>query len=58
MSADLEWLEEGETEAGRLIANALDQKEKAEFQFHWQLLGRREQCAPQGDWRIWRCLPN
>jgi hypothetical protein len=46
LSADLEWLEEGETEAGRLIAKALDQKEKAEFQFHSQLLGRREQCAP------------
>jgi phage terminase large subunit-like protein len=56
LSADLEWLKEDEEEAGQLIANALDQKEKAEFQFHWQLLARREQCAPQGDWRIWMIM--
>lgn len=56
MSADLEWLEEDEEEAGQLIANALNHKEKAEFQFHWQLLARREQCAPAGDWRIWMIM--
>jgi phage terminase large subunit-like protein len=56
LSADLEWLKEDEEEAGHLIANALDQKEKAEFQFHWQLLARREQCAPEGDWRIWMIM--
>ena len=56
MSADLEWLKADETEAGPLIANALDQKEKAEFQFHWQLLARREQCVPEGDWRIWMIM--
>ena len=56
MSADLEWLDEDETEAGPLIANALDHKEKAEFPFHWQLRARREQCAPVGDWRIWMIM--
>lgn len=56
MSADLEWLDEDETEAGPLIANALDHKEKAEFPFHWQLRARREQCAPLGDWRIWMIM--
>ncbi|GAA0759172.1 phage terminase large subunit-like protein [Erythromicrobium ramosum] len=56
MSADLEWMDEDEKEAGPLIANALDHKEKAEFQFHWQLLARREQCAPDGDWRIWMIM--
>ena len=56
MSADLEWMDEDEEEAGPLIANALDHKEKAEFQFHWQLLARRAQCAPQGDWRIWMIM--
>jgi phage terminase large subunit-like protein len=56
LSADLEWMDEDEEEAGPLIANALDHKEKAEFQFHWQLLARRAQCAPQGDWRIWMIM--
>jgi phage terminase large subunit-like protein len=56
LSADLEWMDEDEEEAGPLIANALDHKEKAEFQFHWQLLARREQCAPDGDWRIWMIM--
>ena len=56
MSADIEWLKADETEADPLIANALDQKEKAEFQFHWQLLARREQCVPKGDWRIWMIM--
>jgi phage terminase large subunit-like protein len=49
-------MDEDEEEAGPLIANALDHKEKAEFQFHWQLLARRAQCAPQGDWRIWMIM--
>ncbi|MXP37511.1 DNA-packaging protein [Erythrobacter ramosus] len=49
-------MDEDEKEAGPLIANALDHKEKAEFQFHWQLLARREQCAPDGDWRIWMIM--
>jgi phage terminase large subunit-like protein len=56
LSADLEWMDEDEKEAGPLIANALDHKEKAEFQFHWKLLARREQCAPDGDWRIWMIM--
>ena len=56
MSPDLERLKADETEAGPLVANALDQKEKAEFQFHWQLLARSEQCVPEGDWRIWMIM--
>ena len=56
MSADLEWLKADETEAGPLIAHALDQKEKAAFQFHWQLLARREQCVAEGEWRIWMIM--
>ncbi len=56
MSVDLGWLTTEEPEASGLIATALNQKEKDEFAFHWQLLARPEQRAPAGDWRIWMIM--
>lgn len=56
MSVDLGWLTTEEPEASGLIATALDQKEKDEFAFHWQLLARPEQRALAGDWRIWMIM--
>jgi phage terminase large subunit-like protein len=56
LSVDLGWLTTEEPEASGLIATALNQKEKDEFAFHWQLLARPEQRAPAGDWRIWMIM--
>jgi hypothetical protein len=56
LSVDLYWLAKEKPEARDLLATALDQKEKDEFAFHWQLLARREQRAPDGDWRIWMIM--
>ena len=56
MSAGLEWVEEEKPETPQMIADALDQKEKDEFDWHWQLRGRSEQLAPEGQWRVWMIM--
>ncbi|MEL7217007.1 MAG: terminase family protein [Pseudomonadota bacterium] len=35
------------------MADALDDAERAEFDFHWALNARDAQLPPIGDWRIW-----
>ena len=56
MSVDLSFLtEEGHT-AHERIANALDQSERNEFDYHWKLIARPSQLPPQGQWRVWVIL--
>jgi phage terminase large subunit-like protein len=56
MKANFEWLEEDETEVQELVAKVLDQRERNEFPWHWHLRARPEQCAPEGDWRVWMIM--
>ncbi len=53
MTTFAEWLKEAPASARKRIANALDQEERNEFDFHWDLHARAAQLAPPGDWRIW-----
>jgi len=34
----------------------LDDEEREEFAYHWQLWARPEQLPPETDWRIWLIL--
>jgi phage terminase large subunit-like protein len=56
VSVDLEWLDQNETEAQQLVAKVLDQREKNEFPWHWQLRARPKQLPPAGDWRVWMIM--
>ena len=38
------------------VAQALDQNERNEFDYHWEMMARPAQLAPQGDWRIWMIM--
>ncbi|MEO0871978.1 MAG: terminase family protein, partial [Pseudomonadota bacterium] len=56
MSIDLSFLTEEDPEMRSRIARALDQNERNEFDFHWQMMARPAQLAPKGDWRIWMIM--
>lgn len=56
MTSRLGFILEEEKPASELIAKALDQSEKNEFEYHWDLIARASQLAPEGDWRIWMIL--
>ncbi len=47
--------EENEDCRARVVA-ALSQSERNEFEYHWGMAARAEQCAPGGDWRIWMIM--
>lgn len=52
----LDWLAfEDEAVRDRVI-NSLDQEERNEWRFHWQIQARETQLAPLGDWRSWLIL--
>lgn len=56
MSDSLDWLKDHNLRAPDAIARGLNQPEKNEWPFHWQMQARREQLPPPGDWRIWLIL--
>jgi phage terminase large subunit-like protein len=58
MIANLEWLkrEKDIAKARDLIPDALSQRERDEFEWHWHMRARPEQCAPDGDWRVWMIM--
>ena len=56
MSADLTFLVEEEAEVRGRVVEALDQVEKNEFDYHWDLLARPSQLPPKCQWRIWLIL--
>lgn len=52
-SALLAWLLDQEEEVRLDHLRKLSEEEKREFSTHWSLWARKDQIAPQGDWRIW-----
>lgn len=56
MTESLGWLAEENETVRKRVADALDQAERNEFDFHWELLARPEQLAPSGDWNTWLIL--
>jgi phage terminase large subunit-like protein len=59
VNADLEWVDDEANKPAdvpQLIAAALDQTERDEFPWHWQLRARPEQRPPAGYWRVWMIM--
>lgn len=56
MTVDLSFLARETETAHERIANALDQTERNEFDYHWGLTARPSQLPPLGQWRIWMIL--
>ncbi len=52
-SALLAWLLDQEEPVRLEHLSKLSKDEKYEFSTHWNLWARKDQVAPQGDWRIW-----
>lgn len=52
----LEWLASAPPLARDDVVSALDDKERADFDYHWPLFARQSQLAPEGDWRVWLIL--
>lgn len=56
MSASLSFLTKETEEIPERLAQALNQNERNEFAYHWELLAREAQLAPADDWRIWMIM--
>ena len=56
MSAFLDWLADEDEEVRGKLVNALSQRERNEFHYHWEMHARPSQLAPEGDWRTWLIL--
>ncbi|MEM1050977.1 MAG: terminase family protein [Pseudomonadota bacterium] len=56
MSKRLDWLAFEDESVRQKIADALDQDERNEWRFHWEMQARQSQIAPAGDWRTWLIL--
>lgn len=56
MNVNLEWTREEHEQARERIPAALNQRELDEFDWHWHMRARPEQCAPDGDWRVWMIM--
>jgi phage terminase large subunit-like protein len=51
-----DWLRKEPPETRQRIVSALDQRERNEFPWHWQLRARAEQLPPEGEWRVWMIM--
>ena len=56
MTSKFGWLAEESDAIQKRIVAALNQEERNEFEFHWDLLARTSQLPPHGDWRTWLIL--
>lgn len=56
MNRLLEWLADEDPIVRQRVADALDQEERNEWRFHWEMQARTAQIAPFGDWRTWLIL--
>ena len=56
MAEVLDWLAGEPPEVRARVASHLDQHERNEFDYHWQLWARAAQLPPPGDWRIWMVM--
>ncbi|MDJ0979491.1 MAG: terminase family protein [Erythrobacter sp.] len=56
MSEGLTFLAKEKENARDRVAKALDQCERNEFDYHWNLLARPSQLPPPGSWRVWMIM--
>jgi len=50
------WLANEDPEVRGRVARVLDQRERNEIDWHWEMCARQAQLAPPGDWRVWLIL--
>ena len=53
MNSVYTWLAGQPAGVRKEIAQALDQSERNELEWHWEMLARKEQLPPPGKWRTW-----
>ncbi len=51
-----DWLAETPAAAREELIRALNDEERAEFDYHWRMFARKAQLPPEGQWRIWLIL--
>lgn len=56
MTGALDWLAHEDESVRQEVANSLDQEERNEWRFHWEMQAREAQIAPLGEWRTWLIL--
>ncbi len=56
MSKGLTFLAKEKRSARERLSAILDQGERNEFNYHWNLMARPSQLAPTGDWRVWMIM--
>ena len=53
MTQSFAWLANEADEVQKRVVAALNQQERNEFDYHWEMLARTAQLPPQGNWRTW-----
>lgn len=56
MTGALDWLALEDASVRERIVRTLNQEERNEWRFHWEIQAREAQLAPIGDWRSWLIL--
>lgn len=56
MTGALDWLALEDASVRERIVRSLNQEERNEWRFHWEIQAREAQLAPIGDWRSWLIL--
>lgn len=56
MNQRIGWLANEDPEVRGRVARVLDQRERNEIDWHWEMSAREAQLAPPGDWRVWLIL--
>ena len=56
MRTGVSWIAGEDDTVQHQVANALNQAERNEFDYHWELLARDAQIPPPGNWRVWLIL--
>lgn len=56
MTGALDWLAFEDASIRERIVNTLNQEERNEWRFHWEIQARESQLAPNGNWRSWLIL--
>ena len=56
MTSVFEWLASEDESVRERVARSLNQQERNEWKFHWELQARSSQLEPPGDWHTWLVL--
>lgn len=56
MTSVFDWLASEDKSVRERIAKSLNQQERNEWRFHWELQARPSQLLPRGDWQTWLIL--